>query len=136
MTTPAITSAIPSPRSPIDWFEIPVTNMARAQAFYEALLGTPIRREAMGPNELGVFAGDEAAGVGGCLLAGPNAPKPSAEGTLVYLNAGPSLDATVARLERAGGRLVTPKVTLPGDMGCFVHISDSEGNRVGLHALA
>ena len=74
MTTPAITSTIPSPRSPIDWFEIPVTDMARAQAFYEALLGTPIWREAMGPNELGVFAGDEAAGVGGCLLAGPNAP--------------------------------------------------------------
>ena len=24
--------------------------------------------------------------------------------------------------------------TLPGDMGCFAHIVDTEGNRVGLHA--
>jgi hypothetical protein len=23
-----------------------------------------------------------------------------------------------------------------GDMGCFAHITDSEGNRVGLHSLA
>jgi len=27
-------------------------------------------------------------------------------------------------------------VTLPEGMGCFAHIIDSEGNRVGLHALA
>jgi len=25
-------------------------------------------------------------------------------------------------------------VQLPGDMGCFAHITDTEGNRVGLHA--
>jgi predicted enzyme related to lactoylglutathione lyase len=27
-------------------------------------------------------------------------------------------------------------VQLPGDMGCFAHVTDTEGNRVGLHALA
>jgi len=36
----------------------------------------------------------------------------------------------------AGGRIATPKVQLPGDMGCFAHITDTEGNRVGLHSLA
>ena len=124
-----------TPRNAIDWFEIPVRNMDRAAAFYEALLGTTIRRETIGPNALGVFTYDVEQGVGGCLLAGDNVPAPSLDGSLVYLNAGPSLDAVVARVEAAGGRVLVPKVTLPGDMGCFVHIADTEGNRVGLHAL-
>ena len=124
-----------TPRNAIDWFEIPVRNMDRAAAFYEALLVTTIRREAIGPNTLGLFTYDGAEGVGGCLLAGEHVPAPSLDGSLVYLNAGPSLDAVVARVEAAGGRVLVPKVVLPGDMGCFVHIADTEGNRVGLHAL-
>jgi len=122
-------------RSALDWFEIPVHDMARAQTFYETLLATQLRREAMGPQTLAVFPYDEA-GVGGCLLQGSSAPQPASVGTLIYLNAAPSLDAVLARVEAAGGRVTTPKVMLPGDMGCFAHITDTEGNRVGLHALA
>jgi predicted enzyme related to lactoylglutathione lyase len=40
----------------------------------------------------------------------------------------------LARVESLGGRITTPKVTLPGDMGVFAHVVDTEGNRVGLHA--
>jgi len=122
-------------RDAVNWFEIPVRDIGRAQKFYEALLGAPLRREEMGPNTLAVFTYDDT-GVGGCLLAGPEAPAPASSGTLVYLNVNPSLDAVLVRLEAAGGRIITPKVKLPGDMGSFVHIADSEGNRVGLHALA
>ena len=120
-------------RNALNWFEIPVLDMDRAQAFYEMLLATSIRRETIAPNQLGVFGYDEA-GVGGCLVAGAAVPQPSASGTLVYLNAAPSLDAALARAAAAGGRVTTPKVQLPGDMGCFAHITDTEGNRVGLHA--
>ena len=119
----------------IDWFEIPVTDLDCAQAFYEKLLGATLRREAMGPMTLVLFPYTEP-GVGGCLLSGAGAPQPSQQGALVYLNAGPSLDAVLARVEAAGGRIATPKVTLPGDMGCFAHVADTEGNRVGLHAPA
>ena len=118
---------------PIDWFEIPVRDMDRAQKFYEMLLAAPMRRETIGTSTLAVFGSDPAA-VKGCLLAGPTAPGPSESGTLIYLNAKPTLDAVLARLPEAGGRVLTPKVQLPGDMGCFAHIADSEGNRVGLHA--
>ena len=117
----------------IDWFEIPVRDIERAQAFYTALLGTPLRREAMGENTLAVFAYNEA-GVGGCLMAGAGVAEPSIGGTLVFLHAGPSLDAALARVPAAGGRVTTPKVQLPEGMGCFAHIADTEGNRVGLHA--
>ena len=122
--------------SPIDWFEIPVRDIDRAQKFYEALLAAPLRREAIGDKTLAVFGGATGGGAGGCLLAGADVPVPSADGTLIYLNADPSLDAVLARVGAAGGRIVTPKVQLPGDMGCFAHVADSEGNRVGLHAAA
>ena len=122
-------------RNAIDWFEIPVRDMDRAAAFYEALLATSIRRETIANSSLGVFSHDDS-GVGGCLIAGADAPVPSTTGTLIYLPAGPSLDAVLARVEAIGGRITTPKVTLPGDMGVFAHIADTEGNRVGLHAPA
>ena len=122
-------------RNAIDWFEIPVRDMNRAIGFYEELLATPIRRETIANHALGVFAYDEA-GVGGCLIAGDDVPAPALNGTLIYLNAGSSLDAVLARVERLGGRITTPKVALPGDMGVYAHIADTEGNRVGLHAPA
>ena len=119
----------------LDWFEIPARNLDRAQAFYEKLLGFTLRRETIGTSSLAVFPSAET-GVGGCLISGPSTPAPSADGALVYLNAAPSLDAVLARVEAAGGRVTTPKVQLPGDMGVFAHVTDSEGNRVGLHAQA
>jgi len=120
-------------RNAIDWFEIPVRDMDRAQAFYETLLGAPLRRETITGNTLAVFSyGDT--GIGGCLMAGSNAPAPSTDGTLIYLNAGAELDTVLARVGDAGGRITTPKIQLPDGMGCFAHITDTEGNRVGLHA--
>jgi hypothetical protein len=117
----------------INWFEIPVTNMDRAQAFYEALLGQPLRREPMGHQTLAVLPYAEP-GVGGALIAGDHIAPPSAHGTLVYLNVNPVLEDALARALAAGGQLVTPRVDLPEGMGSFVHVQDSEGNRIGLHA--
>lgn len=121
----------------LNWFEIPVADLDRAQAFYEALLDASLKRETMGPETtLAVFPYAQGAGVGGCLFAGAHAPKPASEGSVVYLDAGPSLDATLARVEGAGGRILVPRTELPEGMGAFAQIADSEGNRVGLHALA
>ena len=125
-----------TPQQAINWFEIPARDLDRAQRFYETLFNRPLRREAMGPETtLAVFPYNQEGGVGGCLLAGTNAPKPSSEGTVVYLNAEPSLNVVLARLPEAGGKLLLPRVDLPDGMGAFAHIEDSEGNRVGLHAL-
>ena len=127
---------MPTPQHAIDWFEIPVRNLDRAQRFYETLLATTLRREAAGPQKtLAVFGyGDNQ--VGGRLMAGEGTPDPSPEGTLIYLNAEPSLDAVLARVDAAGGRITTPKVQLPDGMGCFAHIAATEGTRVGLHSQA
>jgi len=121
----------------INWFEIPVRDIARAQSFYESLLQTKLRREPMGESVLAVFPhDDDAQSTGGCLIARPGSAPPADAGTIVYLNAAPSLDALLDRVGAAGGRIATPKVTLPDGIGCFAHVVDSEGNKVGFHALA
>ena len=123
-------------KNAISWFEIPSIQLDKAQAFYEAVLGCKLRREAMGPSQGAVFPYEGDQGVGGALLAGPTAPAPASGGTLVYLDASPSLDAAVARALKAGGKVALPRQALPPGMGFFAHITDLDGNRVGLHAPA
>ena len=126
-------------KNAISWFEIPTTQLQQAQAFYESVLGRKMHREPMGPSEGAVFpyGGErEAMGVGGALMAGPRALVPGSGGTLVYLDASPSLDAALARVTAAGGRIALPRQALPPGMGFFAHFIDLDGNRVGLHALA
>ena len=69
-------------------------------------------------------------------MMGPTAPAHSAGGTLIYLDASPSLDAALVRVTQAGGSIALPRQALPPGMGFFAHVTDLDGNRVGLHALA
>jgi predicted enzyme related to lactoylglutathione lyase len=121
-------------RNRVVWFEIPANDLARATRFYETILATSLRAETMGDHELRIFSHADDA-TGGCLLKAPGFEPNKGGGVLAYLNADPSLDAVLARVERAGGKVAVPRTGLPGDMGSFAHIIDSEGNRVGLHAL-
>ena len=124
-------------KNAISWFEIPTTRLDAAQAFYEAVLARPMRRESMGLSQGAVFAYDAGAdGTGGALMQGSTAPAVSSGGTLVYLDASPSLDAAVARVLAQGGAVALPRTALPPGMGYFAHITDLDGNRVGLHAEA
>ena len=125
------------PQHSIAWFEIPVQDLQRAQAFYEKLIGAPLRRETMGAEEMAVFlpaANKE--GINGCLCLSAERVAPSSQGTRVYLDVSPSIDAALVRASAAGGRVTTPKSALPPGMGFFARIADSEGNVVGLYALA
>lgn len=124
-------------KNAITWFEIPCANLAKAQSLYEAVLNCQLRREAMGPSDGAVLPYDAAGdGVGGALLCGPTAPPNRTGGTIIYLDASPSLDAALARVATWGGHIALPRQALPPGMGFFAHIVDADGNRVGLHALA
>ena len=124
-------------RNAVNWFEVPVADLDRAQRFYEAVLDVSLTRGEMGPGiTLAIFPYARGTGVGGCLYAAEHAPKPTREGAVVYLDASPSLDAALARVEPAGGRILLTRIELPDGMGAFAHVLDSEGNRVGLHAAA
>ncbi len=118
------------------WFDIPVTDMGRAIRFYEALTGQTLTRLPVGPGiETALFDAGEAGDVSGCLFASPE-DKPSFYGSRIYLNANPSIDSLLSRVEPARGKIVVPKTPIPGNRGVFAYIVDSEGNRVGLHARA
>ncbi len=115
------------------WFEIPAGDFERAVAFYETIMAVNLKREDMGAFRLGIFPYDEPA-TSGCVIAGGE-HRPGKEGVIIYLNCDHQLDAVIDRVEAAGGTVLMPKITLPDGMGVFTHILDSEGNRIGLHAI-
>lgn len=119
----------------VNWFEIPATDLNRAQRFYETLLGASLKRETMGSEQMAIFPSEGDNAVSGCINVGAEGVAPSRSGTRVYLDASPSIDAALGRVTGAGGRVHTPKTALPPGMGYFAHIEDSEGNVVGLHAM-
>jgi len=117
----------------VAWFEIPSTDFDRAVGFYEKILAKTMKRETMGPIQMAVFPYEQP-GVGGAVVhGGPYEPGQS-RGTVVYLDCDGQLDAVLARVKGAGGEIAFPKTELPG-MGAYAHILDTEGNRVGLHAV-
>jgi uncharacterized protein len=124
-------------RNAISWFEIPSLHLDKSQAFYETVLGCKLRRESMGPSEGAVFPYDNAGqGVGGALMCGPTAPARAAGGILIYLDCGASkLDDVLARVSAAGGSIALPRQGLPPGMGFIAHMTDVDGNKVGLHAM-
>ncbi len=120
-------------RNTLNWFEIPVTDMARAVRFYGQIFDMQIRSDPAGEGfAMAMFP--DGGGVGGALVCGEGYV-PSGSGTLVYLNCNPGLDAVLARVEDAGGRIIVPRTDI-GENGFFAFIVDTEGNRVGLHESA
>ena len=118
----------------VSWFEIPSTDFERAVRFYETALATTLRREDFGGSPIGIFQYTEPA-TGGCVTHSPTL-KPSADGVLIYLHAQPTVDAVLARVERAGGKVQGPVIKLPQDIGYIGFFVDTGGNRIGLHSQA
>jgi hypothetical protein len=116
--------------NPVHWFEIPVNDIARATAFYQRALGVTLKPMEQGPMKMAWFTGQPGGpGANGMLVQGPGRT-PSKTGTLVYFTV-PEIDAALASVERAGGKVVLPKAS--GDYGSIAHFEDSDGNLVALH---
>jgi predicted enzyme related to lactoylglutathione lyase len=116
----------------INWFEIPTNDLDRASRFYESLLAISLERERFAgtDTDMAIFPGEEES-VRGALIASPRR-KPMSDGALVYLHAR-DLDASLARVDKAGGSVVMPKTDI-GEPGFIALVRDSEGNVVGLHS--
>ena len=117
------------------WFELPVADMDRAQAFYSAVFGHPLRAETCPDTGLHMAVFDaEGAEVKGALVKGEGFV-PGDQGALVYMNGGDDLAGPLGRAEAAGGVVVMPKTAI-GPHGIIAQFRVSEGNRVGLHSMA
>lgn len=120
-------------KNALNWFEIPVRDMDRAVAFYDAILGAKMRREVFGGMPYAIFP-CEAPGIGGALVQDAKRA-PGAGGTLVYLNADGILDAILERAEKAKATILLPKTPIGKD-GFIAILTDSEGNHVGFNSGA
>src|SRR5688572_27133224 len=114
-------------------FEVPFDDKARAMKFYSDALGwqlqdmpemnyvmaltTPVGKDQM-PTAPGAING-------GLTQRPKEAPAP-----VIYVDV-PSIDDAIAKVQSAGGKVVTPKTPIPG-MGAYARITDTEGNVVGL----
>lgn len=116
------------------WFEIPATDLDRAAKFYGEVFGQSFKRETFGPDMvMEIFEAPEGA-IKGALVHSPN-HRPSADGSLVYLNGGADLADPLSRVEAAGGQIRVAKTKISDTCGSFAVFVDSEGNRVGLYSM-
>jgi uncharacterized protein len=108
-------------------FEIPANDPERAANFYKKAFGWKIERWP-GPMDywLVTTGTDETPGINGGLLR-KQAPTVATTNTIGV----ESVDAAVAAVQNAGGKLVTPKTPIP-TIGYFAYCEDPEGNLFGV----
>ncbi len=123
-------------KNAISWFEIPVTDMDRAQKFYETIFGMNMIPMEMPNFVMRMFPTEDMMGVGGALIYSRDFYKSSAtDGTLIYLNANPDVDIVLSKVNDAGGQVILPKTQISPEHGYMGLLVDSEGNRIGLHSV-
>lgn len=123
--------------SAISWFEIPVSEMDRAEKFYQAIFDVKLTPMELPDLEMRMFPlEDPAKGTGGALVFSKDFYKPSStDGVLIYLNANPDVQQVLDKVEKEGGKIAVPKTQISEEYGYMAVIIDTEGNRIGLHSL-
>jgi len=124
-------------KNAVSWFELPATDLDRAQKFYETLFDMnmipvdfPNLQMRMFPLE------DMQNGIGGAICKAEGFYKASAtDGPLVYLNGNPDVQNILDKVEAAGGKVIVPKTEISPEYGYMGVFIDTEGNRVGLHSV-
>ncbi|MCE2993683.1 MAG: VOC family protein [Alphaproteobacteria bacterium] len=117
-------------KNPGIYFEIPVTDMQRAKAFYEAVFEYDFVLENIHGNEMAFLPfKEEATGITGALTKGETY-KPSHDGSLIYLSVD-DINKIISLTIKHGGKKLFPR-TQANEYGFVAEIEDSEGNRIGL----
>lgn len=111
------------------WFEIPIADMERAKAFYDAVLGTELQDAPGGPNPMSIFPARDENSVAGHIY--PGKPAAAGAGSTIHL-AVSDLEAAMARVGENGGTVVSGVIDIPA--GRFAYCLDPDGNSIGLFA--
>lgn len=121
--------------NPVIWFEIYVSDLKRATAFYEAVLKRtlePLPTPSPGPRMMSFPMDQNALGAAGALVQ-MEGVSPGGGGTLVYF-ASEDCAVEASRVEAAGGKLFKPKESI-GQYGFIALAHDTEGNLIGFHSM-
>jgi len=118
--------------NPVNWFEIPATDIKRAKKFYEGIFEVELSIQDFGPIQMGFFPMvDGGTGSSGSLVEGESYT-PSHAGSLVYFSV-VDIEKTLDKISEKGGKVLNPKSSI-GEFGFVAHFEDTEGNRVALHS--
>ena len=122
---------------PIVHFEIPVDDLERARKFYGSIFGWNLQDWPMpdGSKYIGVHTTpiDEKTRMPlkvGAINGGIMKKTAVAKAPIFAINVF-SIDEKVKMVEKAGGKVVMPKMDMMG-MGFYAYVNDPEGNVVGL----
>jgi predicted enzyme related to lactoylglutathione lyase len=108
-------------------FEIPADDPARAIAFYEAVFGWTFSKwDGPIPYWLITTGPDGEPGINGGLMPRRHPDQPCVNTVGVA-----DLDASLGTVERSGGRVVVPKMPIPG-VGWLAYCKDTEGHIFGI----
>ncbi|WP_431121697.1 VOC family protein [Flagellimonas flava] len=118
----------------VGWFEIPVTNMDRAKAFYDQVFQIDIQVQDFGGTLMGWFPWAEGKpGANGSLIQHESYKPSSTDGVLIYFSSA-DVQQELDRVEAAGGKIQRGKTQISPEVGYMGVFVDSEGNRVALHS--
>ena len=120
-----MTSFIP-PKASI-WFEIPVTDMSRSQAFYGAVLQNEVQIDETGPNPIAMFVAQDKMASGHFY---PGKPAAAGTGPTIHLAVAEPIEEAMERVTENGGKVVSPVIQIPA--GRFAYCLDPDGNSFGL----
>lgn len=120
----------------VGWFEIPVTDIDRAKAFYNAVFNIEVQVQDFEGTLMGWFPfAEDKPGASGALVYN-EAYKPSdTHGVLVYF-ASEEITKELSRVEAEGGKVIQQKTQISPEIGYMAIFVDSEGNRIALHSRA
>lgn len=119
-------------KNPVCYFEIPVTDLERAIAFYNAVFGCQFERVNIDGNEMALFpAFDKASGITGALAKG-GSYVPGKQGSRLYFSV-VSIKETLHKVKQAGCEVLYPETSV-GAYGSVAEFEDSEGNCIALHS--
>ena len=121
----------------ISWFEIPATDLPRAQKFYETIFGIKMVPMDMENIKMRMFPLDDMmTQIGGAVVDSGGFHKPSlTDGPLIYLNGNPDVQNVLNKVEAAGGTIMVSKTQISPEYGYMAVLVDTEGNRIGLHSI-
>jgi len=102
----------------LNYFELPVSDIGAAKSFYEQAFGWSLT--AFGPSYAATVTGDTDIGLQADPAEASRAPLPVIEVE--------DLEAALAAVEAAGGRIIRPIFAFPG--GRRFHFLDPSGNEV------
>lgn len=119
--------------NPVNYFEIPVSEMPRAMRFYERVLLLDFELTEIDGHPMALFPyHKDAPGISGALAHG-NSYQPGPQGVRIYFTV-TDIDATLSRAVEAGGKVLYPKTSI-GEHGFVAEFQDSEGNCIAIRSV-